>query len=631
MQYHLKILPLGKKILCEQGEVILDVLKEHNIPIQSICGGKGSCGKCKIKIMGSLLPAPDEYEIRLLTKDEIENGVRLACRTKISFNLRIDVLAIEDSRGAKILTFTKGEEFDLPFSTKKIISLIIKETVTPLEGTFENPLSDTERITSAIKNTTKTKIGFSHFALKALPFILRKSPESKISVLRFKDKILGVESEDDSLTKKSDFLGVAVDIGTTTIAVELIDLRTGDSLGIEARLNPQRVFGEDVITRIQYIADNGKEGLFELQRKVVEEIQECVESLIRKKNLTLEDVVAICSAGNATMIHILLGITPQYLGLAPYLPVFNQAAPLPARNIGFSIHPEGLLFTLPNLGGFLGGDTVADLLTFNVFKKDNITLMIDIGTNGEIVLSNGSIALATTTAAGPAFEGARISMGMRGESGAIEHFRIKEDGQVELEIISGASARGICGSGLIEIVAELLDVGLIDQMGRFKNPEQLPDSLKMKTLKSRLIKKDNQMAFLVAGEQEGAVHPIFLNHQDLRELQLAKGAIAAGIEILLKQMKIRTEEIDRVYLAGAFGNYISKTSALRIRLIPSEIQESKIISLGNAALNGARLFLLYEGARKFALTTIPQKVKFFELAGNPEFQDAFANHLRFLY
>lgn len=627
MKFKIKIPLLDKEIIGNKDETILSALQRANIPIASFCNGKGTCGKCKIRFHHSAI-APNNKEKQLLLNDEISAGIRLACCSKISADSTIDILNLDNERQVKILVESKPKHLKLPFPSKKISPPINLDVVTNIEPTINDTSNYSGDLVKKLKFKNKKNIYFTHNSLKALPYIVHDSEIQHLSVLTYNNNVLSINPVYQNSDKNNYLLGAAVDIGTTTIAVELIDMLSGKSFGSEACLNPQKAFGEDVVARMYYIFKNINEGLEQLQSKVCIAIQDMINILTERNKFKASDVAAICAAGNSTMTHILLGITPQYIGFVPYVPVYDKIPPIPARDVGINIAPEGLLFTLPNLGGFVGGDTIADLLTIKIFNKNKLSVLIDIGTNGEIVAGKGNIAYSASTAAGPAFEGARILMGMRGESGAIDKYIIKDDGRIVYSTVFDSPPVGICGSGLVDIVSELLKAGLIDSMGKFIT-DSLGNSEKDERLKKRIIDYNGGKAFIVASEIEGAAKNIVLTQQDLRELQLAKAAIASGLQILLYNLNASFEDIDVLYLAGAFGNFISKSSAINIGLIPKAVDESKVISVGNAALLGAKLFLLYNQARNYAMNIIPKKVKFIELAGNPDFQEIFSSNILF--
>lgn len=625
MKHKITIIHSESVIECDDGAILSDVLHENNISLPLLCGGKGKCGKCKVRIIGSKSGAVEhDFRMDTLSDYEIKKGIRLACQYRVHSDVSVKLIDEENSDKTVFLTDFAFDSNTLPFSPAHISPPIENYIIKPAQADVHQPLSDVDRVLNRIPDNENKKYQWTIDALRSLPKSIRTDGKNFISLLKYHSTVLSIKP----VCKDNDFensFGVAVDIGTTTIAAELVNMRDGSSLGAKAILNPQRKFGEDVISRIHYIMSD-EAGLALLQKSVVDAISSLIDSLIAKHKIKPHEIHAICAAGNSTMTHILAGVTPQYMGLAPYLPVFSKIEPINANSIGFKIHPEALLFTLPNIGGFVGGDTISDLLTFNIFEKNKITLLVDIGTNGEIVASNGERAVAASAAAGPAFEGAKITMGMRGESGAIERFRILGD-EIKIKTIFDEPARGICGSGLVDIVAELLKANIIDSMGRFITTGASGKLAVSQRLLSRLLDIENDRAFSLSDTKEGAARHIMLYGRDLRELQLAKAAIAAGIEMLLMRLGASVSDIDKICLAGAFGNYISKNSARRIGLLPASVDESKIFSIGNAALLGAKLFLLYEGAREYALDILPGRIEFIELAGNPDFQDIFADKM----
>ncbi len=517
-------------IKAESESSLLKNLIQNNIIIPSICGGKGTCGKCKVKFLSNI-PAPDAAESKTLSHSEIKQGIRLACRHHIKSDIKIEITDIDQSAKTKIMTDILISSKNFPFQHKEMSPPISLNTIQIKPPSFENPVSDLESFDEALRKKIKRKIIYSQTVLQKLPHVLRNTKENLIDCLCFGETIIDINKSQ----KNEDpiILGAAVDIGTTTVAVELIDLLSGKSLGYNASLNSQKPYGEDVISRIHQIYTGGDKALSLLQSRITSDINSLVSNLTSKNGYNNNDVYAICAAGNSTMTHILRGISPQNIGFAPYLPAFKHVPPVSAKKTGLNFNSECILFTMPNLGGFVGGDTVSDLLTFKIFSSNKVKVLIDIGTNGEIVVCKGNKALASSAAAGPAFEGARITLGMRGEAGAIEKYYIDDKGNVHIKTIYDKPAVGICGSGLIDIIAELLSTGIINTSGKFNIGNTDIKSRQINKLSPRLTRINGDIAFIVASSKEDkAEKDIILFQKDIRELQLAKSAIATGVQML---------------------------------------------------------------------------------------------------
>jgi len=415
-----------------------------------------------------------------------------------------------------------------------------------------------------------------------------------------------------------DALGVAIDLGTTSIVAALASLASGEIESVSSRTNPQARFGDDVISRIGHAGTPG--GLSELQKAVVECLNELIDELAEKAAARTEKIADVVVSGNATMMHLLLGISPARLGTAPYEPAFRTHDPVPLQRIGITGNTEAKARLLPNIAGFVGGDTVAGILATGMHRSATLRIFIDIGTNGEIAVGNSRRLVASSAAAGPALEGGRIEKGMRAVEGAIDHVRIDDD--VRVSTIGGGPPGGICGSGVIEAVAGMLSAGLIHPDGRLATSDEilsLPDALAR-----RLDGVGAKRRFVLSSTSQG---PIYLTQKDITEVQLAKGAIRAATEILLEEWGAGIEDVAELLVAGAFGYHLGAREILRIGLIPS-LPAEKVSFVGNTSLEGALGVLLSRKASDEAFR-IADDVEFVELANRQDFQDAFVRSLAF--
>ncbi len=422
--------------------------------------------------------------------------------------------------------------------------------------------------------------------------------------------------------RRSGLYGVAVDIGTTTVVVRLVDLVTGRSLAVNATVNPQTRFGDDVISRITY--GQTQAGLRELRESVIACINDLIAKCAVEAGINPADIMELCAVANTTMNHILLGLPVEQLGRAPYAAHSVEAFDVSAGQMGLSVNPQANLRTIENIAGFVGSDTVAVALATDVASAREMTLIVDIGTNGEVVLGTQEKLLAASCAAGPALEGARIACGGRAATGAIEAVVISED-DVAVDVIGGTMPQSICGSGLIDAVAVLLDLGIIDNTGRFVDSEVLNSV--PPAIAERICEKDGGPAFILARADGQHVRDVFLTQRDIREVQLAKGAIRAGIKLLQNRLDLGDSDIEKVLLAGAFGNYIRRRSALRIGLLPN-VPPERIHFVGNAAGVGAHMALISTEARE-QCGRIARRIEYVEIAHDPDFQMAFAEAMLF--
>jgi len=415
--------------------------------------------------------------------------------------------------------------------------------------------------------------------------------------------------------------GVAVDVGTTTVVARLLNLTDGACLATAAIANPQIPFGDDVVSRIAHATSEA--GRNRLQQAVLSGIADLIHKLCIASRTCETDIYEVVAAGNTTMTHLLLGLPVESLGQAPYHAYCLDPQQRPAAQMGLPVNPTAVLYTIANIAGFVGADTTAVALAVGMDRMEPMTLVIDIGTNGEVILGTHERMYAASCAAGPAFEGARISQGSRAVDGAIESV-FAADGDIDMDVIGAAPARSICGSGLLDAVAVLLDLGILDQTGRFAEPDALSAGVPT-AIRRRLMVKDGQPAFALtpAAQQPGVV----LTQRDIREMQLAKAAIRTGIEMLLSKAGLAAADVEQVLLAGGFGNYIRRESALRIGLLPA-VDPARIRFVGNAALGGAQMVLLNRHCRRLS-ADLARRIKYVEIAHEKGFQDVFADCLRF--
>ncbi|MDZ7264853.1 MAG: ASKHA domain-containing protein, partial [candidate division KSB1 bacterium] len=453
--------------------------------------------------------------------------------------------------------------------------------------------------------------------LENLPVFLRKN-DFRMTLAIANGTVIAMESGDTSAR----LFGVAIDLGTTTIVGSLVDLLTGTVLAVAARSNPQAAHGADVISRINF-CQSEPGGLRKLQSLAIQAINEIIEELGEKTGTKFREIYELSLAGNTIMNHLFLGVTPQYIAEAPYIPAYRRSQKFTAEELGLAMAPRGPVSTLPNISGYVGGDITGFILACNLHQRERITLGIDIGTNGEIVLGSKERLLCCATAAGPAFEGGQISCGMRAMEGAIDKFVIDED-QIFYHVIGDVEPRGICGTGLIDIVAEMRQAGIIDESGRILAPDIFSGP---HWLRKRIVQNNKNFDFVLANGENGARQTLKFTQQDVRELQLAKAAMAAGIEILMKELGITSDQIEEVLIAGAFGSYLNKYNALRIGLLPA-MDPIKIKFVGNAASLGAKKFLLSERARQEAERII-DTTEYIELSARLDFQEIFAGKMFF--
>lgn len=602
--------PQGNVVSIPVGQTTRDAIYLAGLSYDFPCGGNGKCGKCRVQVAGGA-SEPTEQEQQLLSEGELTEGVRLACHTRILKDT--EVLLMEGVKKSNILTKSVTRALDLvPVMDKRYVELSLPH--------LEDQRSDWRRLQDALADAYADcqELRIQLPVLKSLSATLRGA-DFKVTALIQGGEVCGVEKHNTT----SQLLGMAFDIGTTTIVGYLMDLHTGKELCHVSALNPQTKFGGDVISRTAY--SNQKNGLEELHLAVIETLNRLIETAASRVERTPDAIYALSFAGNTCMHHLFLGLSPRHIALVPYVPVVSEALVLDPATIDLVINPAGRAFVLPNVAGYVGGDTVAVVLATEMDRSDAMKLAIDIGTNGEMVLGTRHRLVSCSTAAGPAFEGAQISSGMRGADGAIDHVRFGET--MELSVIGDVKPKGICGSGLIDLVAGLLELGIITKPGRLLAADRV-DNPKAAPFLDRLVSFEDAPAFLLVDAAESAHgRPILLTQGDIRSLQAAKGAIAAGVRILCEKQGIALDEIEEVILAGAFGNYMDPHNACVIGLIPREL-DGRITMVGNAAGAGAKMALLSRD--EFARATdISKVVEYIELGAHKDFNTVFAYNTRF--
>ncbi len=593
-----RYLPFDRVTRVPPGTTLFSAAHWIGLPIDSTCGGRGTCGKCKVRVIQGL-GDPETADHRQLRPAEIADGWRLSCQARIYEDITCEVPQL--LRVPKAATMGLGRLVILDPNVRKVYLELS-------EPTLEDQRSDVLRLREAL-----TVEGLDMVAgvpvLRTLPQVLRDAAFHVTAVLAG-DQLVAVEGGDTT----GDCFGVAFDVGTTTLVGTLMNLRTGMAASVLSTLNGQAPFGADVISRISH-GMNGPDSISELRDAVVSTMNGILAALYAETGVNPERTYEAVVVGNATMLHLLLGIDPGPLAVMPFTPAFMEPLSIVASEVGLDIHPQGFVQTLPALGAYVGADIVAGVLATGIVREDRLRVFVDVGTNGEIVLGNGQRALATAAPAGPAFEGSQIRCGMRATDGAIEGVTLGDT--VELQVIGGdVPAEGICGSGLVDAVAQLLLVGLLDHSGRMKARDDVPGH----PLRDRLIDVDGIRAFLLA---DG----VYLTQRDIRELQFAKGSIATGIKVLMDILGVETKDLDEVLLGGSFGSYLNPESAKIIGLVPP-VDVDRIIAVGNSAGEGAKIALLSYRERQVAFE-LPSRIEYIELSGRTDFNDAFVSVLGF--
>jgi uncharacterized 2Fe-2S/4Fe-4S cluster protein (DUF4445 family) len=574
------------------GTTIFDAASWNGVAIDSTCGGHGTCKKCKVRVASGSVPV-DPVDPRAFTADELRAGWRLACRAQAHEDVVVEVPLLQTRPKAALVGV--GRHVILrPAVQKRYLELT--------EPTLEDQVSDLERVLAAMDDV---ELRVPLELVRGLGRTLRDA-DWQVTAVLCDDVLIGVEPGDTTARR----FALAFDLGTTTVVANLLDLETGLPVAVRSMLNRQQPFGADVITRISAVMLD-PDALGVLRERAHETLAELTAEVLAEGSVEPGEVYEIIVAGNVTMIQLALGIDPEPLGMSPFTIAARQLPGASAADFGVAVHPRAPAVLFPALGAYVGPDIVAGILATGLTLDRRVRLFIDVGTNSEIVLGSSAEALATAAPAGPAFEAAQIRCGMRAADGAIEGVKIR-DGEVELTVIGDVEPVGICGSGLVDAVAELVGAGLLDHSGKFVATDG--------PLARRMGKIGEENIFTLHGD-------VFLSQRDIRELQFAKASIATGWTILCRDLGIEPEEIAQVLLGGSFGSYLSPASAVRIGLVP-RLPLARIVSAGNVAGEGAKIAALSLQERA-AATAVLDEVEYVELSGRADFNDLFIDQLAF--
>jgi uncharacterized 2Fe-2S/4Fe-4S cluster protein (DUF4445 family) len=603
--------PKGKTAQMPVGSTIAEAAQQVKVGIRSECGGQGSCGKCRVLVRNpSAVGEITQAERSHLSQVELESGYRLACQTKILRDVTIEIPAASRVESRKIQVLGLERKTELNPSLKKFYLMLP-------EPTLSDATPDLERLLEGLSKESKPRhpLKIDYDILKELPTILRKAHWNVAVVLWNNSRIIDVEPAD----KSPDFFGLAVDIGTSKIVGHLVNLTSGETVAIGSIENPQIVHGEDIITRIAF-ASTDDANLQTLQGLLIDGVNKVLREACAKAKVDPLRVYHVVGVGNTAMHHFFLGIKPKNVAVSPFTPAVKRQVDVSARTLRMETASTGIITFLPNIAGLVGADAIADLLATELCLSDERSLLIDMGTNTEVFVGNKEDVLCCSCASGPAFEGAHVTHGMRAVTGAIERVRISSGYDVEYKTIGGERPRGMCGSAMIDIVAEMLKRKIVNTRGK------IDPAIETTRLCKRKGRGDTE--FVVAWRDETATNKnITITQNDVGEIQLAKAAIEAGWTILLKQKEMQPQDLDRVFIAGAFGEYLNIENAKVIRLVP-DVPANKVRFVGNAAVAGAKMALLSKDIREQA-EDAANSVRYLELATDPDFNHEFTRALQF--
>jgi len=603
--------PEGVAINVERGITLLEAARKAGVLIVAICGGDGICGRCRVQIRSGVVEAAPTA---LLSREEIQDGWVLACQTRVTEDVEITVPPEARGDGAQILvdeathrfralTPALGGEQEYPHDP--IVSKLYVELPPP---TLQDHLGCQERLYREIRRQVDAPVmQMGLKILQTLPQQHRQGGWKATATLGNRGETIEVIQIEEG-DRAGACYGVVADVGTSTVVVHLVDLTTSETLDAEACYNSQMPYGAEVTRRIIHAE---REGAGPLREAIVGDINDLINTLIARTGVELRDVVACVASGNTTMLHFLLGLDTAHIRKSPYVPATTNPPPVRAAEVGIRINPRGLLYSMPSIGSWVGGDITAGVLATGLADADGLTMFIDVGTNGEIVLGSREWMLACATSAGPAFEGSGVKCGMRASRGAIERVAFSKDGAIKLETIGDAKPGGICGSGLIDAIAGLFEGGLVDRSGQL-----LPER------SDRIHERHGILEFvLVPADDAAEGEDIVITQADIENVLRAKAAIYAGAKILLESAEQTFDDIDQLLIAGGFGNYLDTRKAVMLGMIP-DIPVERIHFVGNTSLSGAKMALLSSEALSRS-HEISRSAMYYDLITYPNYYEEF--------
>ncbi|MGH7266844.1 MAG: ASKHA domain-containing protein [Candidatus Rokuibacteriota bacterium] len=613
MAVSITFLPTGVTVDAEPGATLLRTAHARGVDVTATCGGRGRCTSCRVKFVAGTVPPPTINDELQLGADLVREGYRLACQAAAAEPVTVQVAPALDESAFQILGVARDRA--------SLGGVVMDAGVTKRPVRVELPREERHQTSDLEQLAHAAAVAPERFPLdvvRTLPSVLREA-KGEVTVVAFRGRPLAVERGDTSAMA----FGLAVDVGTTSVVTTLLELASGEVMASVSSLNPQAVFGGDLMSRIAF-AQWSPGNLRKLQSRVVGLLNQQIGEVLERAGVLPQWVYKVTVVGNTCMHHVLLGIDPTHVGLAPYAPVVRHPVVLPARALRLAVNPEARVCFLPIVAGFVGADAVAVALATRIYASAGLRAAVDIGTNGEMLMGGADRLMACSAPAGPALEGAQIRHGMRGAVGAIDRVWL-EDGGIRCHVIGEAAPQGICGSGLIDAVAAALDAGLLDWTGLIQTDarDRLPPALQP-AVEAR--GEDRVIVLVPRGRASGGGE-IVLSQEDVRQVQLAKGAIAGGIRMLQHVLGVPDDAIAELMLAGGFGNYLSIRSARRMGLIPA-LPLERIRYVGNAAALGAQLALLSEAERARA-EEIAGRIEHVALASHPDFQDIFVEAMNF--
>ncbi len=599
----LKVMPEEKQYDFASGKNLMEIMLDAGLFIDNACGGKGLCGKCRVKVCEGSVSEAGETERGILKAEELEQGVRLACLARPEGDITIELLQKEKKHD--VLASGYMPDFEFEQDIVKVPVTIHKPTLAD-QTPFENQIIEQVGAQASVGHDGATGyLGFDYTALREHSML----PGEYTAVIH-NGRVIALEPGDTT----DSIYGVAIDIGTTTVVCSLIDMNTGEELGHASEINAQKFFGLDVLTRITYEIENPDDGREKLQKAIVGSINKMVKSVCDRNGVSQEQIYEVSVGANCTMMHMLMGVDARPIGKAPFAPVFARAKDVKASDIGLKAAPGARLYCLPSVSAYIGADIVAGAYVCDLRHRKGNVMFIDIGTNGEIVLAANGHLMSCSCAAGPALEGMNISSGMRAAEGAIEDIHINEDG-IDLKVIGDCEPAGICGSGILTVTKELLRTGIVRKTGAFVKAGKFDaDDYRSKYI---AVDEEGKRSFIMTEGGDGT-EPLYITQGDIRQVQLAKGAILSGFMALLKKAGIGMADLDKVLIAGQFGAHLPAESITGTGILPFEV-EDRIEYVGNTSKTGAYMALM-SGTVKRQMEELAHDMDYLELGATDNYE-----------
>jgi uncharacterized 2Fe-2S/4Fe-4S cluster protein (DUF4445 family) len=626
-KYRVQFLPEERLTEVDDGKTLLEAAREANVYVGAICGGEGSCGKCRVIVReGEVQGESTEY----LTRDEIRRGYVLACQVVPRSDLVVEVppesrlLGYEgiDRESERFRDFAhRGAERP----PARLDPVIEKCYLSLPEPTLDNPTADQERLLEAVSKKRPGALQMGLKIARELPRVLRKLEVKRSSwTWRWDGRVTAVVAPRRDVSEVIDVepgdtsdrnYGIALDVGTTTVVAHLVDLTSGTTREAAAKYNSQIRYGADVISRINSARQSGDQGV--MHQAVVQDVESLIDDLVQRAHVGRKDIYCMVAAGNTAMLHFLLGLEADLIRLSPFVPAVSSPPPVRASEIGVRIHPRGILYSMPMVGSFVGGDITAGILMSGMHQSDELSLLLDMGTNGEVVLGNKEFLIACSASAGPAFEGGSVTCGMRATSGAIDSVRIfQRDLAVSATTVDGGPPVGLCGTGLIDVLSEMFLAGIVDRNGQFQ--------VERARHRFRPSEEDGRPEFILVSSQEsGTGRDVVISQADVDNLKRTKGSIYAAADSLVHSVGVSFDDVQKIYIAGAFGNRLEIPSCITIGLLP-DLPGDRIQFIGNSSVAGAKLVML---SRQMAeeVHAIRDRISYQELMVDRDYMDKFTS------